>query len=335
MKIKKQLEHKIAGGRNSSCRKIFIHGDKLYISFLYDKGGFYESLIQCLRKDDFTVLWEHSYRHVVFSLFVSQHDTLIASFMDGKVKCLDLESGADLWEFESGCNIALISNESDGKVIVSGLSEGKTTWCIDAANGNVLWKTPNRGHSYVPIIHGNKIYNTVDHTIFCTNFEDGSAIWENREPETYLTNIHVFRDFVIATGHGIFNFYDLSTGSICGSAQTGTRDAIGWMTSENDRIYFGDEGGFFHCYKVHQSGSEVELEPLWKINAGHGIKRAAVIEGDHLYVAVENFGFLYLSKDKGEIVLEKKIKGEGSFLVLEEDKIYFGAKMSLFQFEIQ
>lgn len=333
MKIQKQLEHKIAG-RNSSCRGIVVADGKLYVAFVYDKEGFYESLIQCLDSSDFTILWEYSYRHVVFSMFISQQDTLILDFMNGQVKAFDLENGTVLWEFETqGTNIGIISNEMEGKVVVSGIHTGPTSWCIDTATGALRWKSGKKGHAYVPVIHGDKVYNTEGHEIFCLNFSDGALVWENREPETYLTKIHVFNQVVIATGHGILNFYDQS-GKLLGTTRTGSSKAIGFIVSEEDKIYFGDEGGCFYCYQLEATPEEVKASQAWKIEMQAGITKPAIMEGHRLYIAVEDYGLLIVSKDSGEILLEKKIKGKGAHIAVDKDRIYFGGKVSLGRYQL-
>lgn len=333
MKIKKLLEHKIEGGRNSGARNILPHGSRIFVSFLYDKGSFYESVLKCLNIEDFSVVWEYKHPHVIFSLLISQHGTLIASFMNGNVKAFQLETGNIEWEFKvEGTNIGMLSNESEGKIVFSRLHQPQTTWCIDTENGNTLWNVPVSDHSYVPHIWQNKVYNTAGHYIFCTSFANGSTIWENKEPDTYLTNNHIFKDLVIASGHGKFNGYDLQTGQLRFTAQTGSGKAIGSMVSQNDCIYFGDESGAFYCYQI--TGTAATLQ--WKIQTGAAeVRRPAIIDGERLFIAAEDFGFLCIDKHTGATILAKKAKGKGSAIAIHENKVYFATKMTLFAFEMQ
>ena len=323
MDIKTTKEYKLKGERNNKPRQPLIWNDKLYVIFVYDKKGFIESRIQCLSLDKFDLLWEYQLSHVINNILISDNNTLIASFMNGSVASFNLENGQEIWRFTTEeSNIGPISNEYKHKIIVSGIQARATsTWCIDTINGNVLWKQSNTGHSYIPKIYNDLIYNCIGNDIFCMNLENGLIIWTQNEPSTYLFNPKIFKQFVIASGHGVINIYDLRLGQMLTRIETGEQSSIREIINDEENIYFGDENGYFYSYNL----SNLDAKLNWKLQTGGKIQTIPAISGQNIFLLNDASKLFAIDKNSGEPVFEKKLKGEGNIsgVTLANDKIYF------------
>ena len=60
------------------------------------------------------------------------------SSVDHQVRCLDVKTGAELWSFFTDAPVRLAPTVADGRVFVG--SDDGYAWCLDAANGKLLWK---------------------------------------------------------------------------------------------------------------------------------------------------------------------------------------------------
>lgn len=323
MDIKTLKEYKLKGERNNKPRQPLIWKDKIYVVFVYDKKGFIESRIQCLSLDKFDLLWEYQLSHVINNILVSDNNTLIASFMNGSVVSFNLDNGQEVWKFKTEeSNIGSISNEYNHKIVVSGIqAEATSTWCIDTINGNVLWKQSNKGHSYIPKIHNDLIYNCIGNDIFCLNLENGLTVWTQNEPNTYLFNPKIFGQFIIASGHGVINIYDLQSGQILTRIETGEQSSIKEIINDEENIYFGDEKGYFYSYNL----SSIDAKLNWKLQTAGEIETIPAISEQNIFLLNNASKFYVIDKKSGIVVLEKKIKGEGNIsgVTLSNDKIYF------------
>lgn len=323
MDIKTIKEYKLKGERNNKPRQPLIWNDKLYVIFVYDKKGVTESRIQCLSLDKFDLIWEYQLSHVMNNILVSENNTVIASFMNGSVVSFNLDNGEKVWEFKTDeSNIGPISNEYKHKIVFSGIQARATsTWCINTIDGNVLWKQSNKGHSYIPKIHNDFIYNCIANDIFCLSLENGLTVWTQHEPSTYLFNPKILGKFVIAGGHGLINIYDLQLGQIITKIETGEQSSIREIINDEENIYFGDEKGYFYSYSL----SNIDSKLNWKLQTSGKIQTIPAISGQNIFFINDDSKFYAIDKNSGVPIFEKKLKGEGNIsgVTLANDKIYF------------
>lgn len=327
MQIKVLKEYKLSGERNNCPRQPILWNNRLYVIFVYDKKGGVESKIQCLDLETFDLIWEYKHSHVINNILISTQNTLLASCMDGTVLCFDLKNNQQLWSFKTEeSNIGAISNEDKNKIIFSGIqSKASSTWCLDIQDGKVLWKQPNKGHSYIPKIYNGKVYYSIANDIFCLKLENGMPIWSQNEPTTYLFHPKIFEDFVFVSGHGLINIYDVINGELKTSIKTGKRSSIREVIYDNKCLYFGDEEGYFYCYELTFFNLAIEASLKWKLSTNGSIQTIPAIEGENIFVFNDASKLFVLNKNNGEVIIEKKIKGKAgiSGITILNDKIYF------------
>ena len=323
MDIKILKEYKLKSQRNNQPRQPIIFGDKIYLIFVYDKKGFVESKIQCLNIITFGLIWEFTQNHVINNILVSSGNTLIAGCMNGLVLNFKLENGEEIWRFKTDeSNIGPISNEYQMKIVFSGVQARATsTWCLDIQNGNTLWKKSNNGHSYIPKIFDGYLYNCIGNDIYCLNLTDGLQVWTEHESTTYMFNPKIFKNFILASGHGVLNFYDLQTGKLKIRIETGVQSLIRETISDDNNIYFGDAKGFFYSYEILKTEATLN----WKIATEGSIQTVPAIIDKNIFVLNDSSKLLTIEREKGVIINEKKVKGEGNIsgVTIYNKKIYF------------
>lgn len=321
--------YQLKGERNNSPRQPLVVGDNVLVIFVYDKKGFTESRVQCLT-EDFSLVWEYQHPHVINNLILTSNNKLLASCMDGQVICFNVENGEQLWRFDNtDSNIGALSNESAGRVVFAGVQGGATsTWCLNTHDGSLAWKQSYKGHSYTPKIHNNLVYNCIGNNIACLNLTDGALVWTQTEPKTYLFNPKVFKEFIIAAGHGIVNFYDLKTGQLKNTLETkvtGLKSSIKEIFTDESNIYFGDESGCFYCYMYPNFIDVLEIKLKWKLDTGGAISSVPAIKSDEIFLINDGCQFLAMDKKTGQATLKKKIKGKANIsgITINKNRLYF------------
>jgi outer membrane protein assembly factor BamB len=331
MKIKNVLEYKLKGERNNRPRRPLIISDKVFIIFVYDKKGFIESRIQCLDIADLSLKWEYTHPHVINNLVSTGKNDLIAGCMDGELLNFNAHDGTVIWKFKvPKGNIGLVSNEENTRVVFSGIQGNKSTWCIDTASGEVLWTVPNDGHSYRPYIYQGKILNSIGNDLYCLDLHSGETVWKVSEPSTYLFNPGVVSNLVMASGHGLINFYDLSTGKLVSSIQTGqptdaAESGIREIIFDEHAIYFGDAKGLFYSYSLPDAQNGYHTKLRWKTETNGAIESIPAFYQNAILVINNGKQFLRIDKNSGDVTQEIKTKGEAgtSGITVDKDDIFY------------
>lgn len=329
MNIQINQTYQLKGERNNAPRQPLMVDGKLFLIFVYDKKGFTESRIQCLT-ESLDLVWEYKYPHVINNLILTCNNNLLASCMDGQVISFNTENGNQLWVFNNtDSNIGALSNESAGRVVFAGVQgRAASTWCLNTNDGSLAWKQSYKGHSYTPKIHNNLVYNCIGNNIYCLSLIDGSLVWMQAEPETYLFNPKIFKEFVVATGHGLVNFYNFKTGQLTGLLETkvtGLESYIREIIADDGNIYFGDASGCFYCYMCSNLGDVLDVKIKWKLETGGAISSIPAIQGDEIFLINDDCKFISVDKNTGKPKFEMKIKGKANIsgITINNSHLYF------------
>ena len=339
MQINTILEYKLKGERNNRPRVPIIFTGKVFVIFVYDRKGFLESKIQCLSIDSFSLLWEYIHPHVINNLVVSETGSLLASCMNGEVLSFSIQDGAVIWRYRTlSGNIGSISNEVNSRIVFSGIQGSQWTWCLDTNTGTEIWKVKNSGHSYQPSIFEDKVVNSIEHQLFCLDLSSGKTIWKVSESKTYLFNPIVAKNMAICSGHGLINFYNIESGKLISTIQTGQptneRESSIWrVTADESSIYFGDAKGFFYSYSFPHLNSfsflslnsRKNTSQRWKIETKGGIESIPAFFQDSILVINNGNQFLRIDKSNGHIIQETNTKGEAftSGVTVAKDLIFY------------
>ena len=324
MKAKKLFEYKLKGERNISSRRPLLIGNRLFVSFIFDKSGFVASKVICLNTDSFEQLWEYDYAYVINNLLVSSNQTVLVCSMGGKMMELNPKNGElmQTHEFEmdgNGASSQIVNN----KVVVGGVQRTSVTNCYDLSSTQLKWSFDNGGHSYRPLIHDNKVFQCTERHINCLDFETGEPIWKATEERTYIFNPVAIDQIIIAAGHGLLNFYDSQNGELLHQIETGIRESIREIVVMDNFIYFGDSSGKCYCFKI-TSTPQVSSELIWEQQTDGGIESAPAFFKEDILFINDNKKLLSLNRVSGELNWTFNTKGEAgiSGILVDGEDIY-------------
>jgi outer membrane protein assembly factor BamB len=316
MKVKKIMEYKLKEERNITSRHPLIIDDKLIVPFIFDKKGFVSSRIICLNKSNFEVLWNFDYSFVINNILKSPANNLLVCCMDGKLLEIDINDSNSISSFDLKMDRnGQSSIIEDDKIIISGVQGTKITNCFDFKSSQIKWTFDNGGHSYIPHISKDKVYQCTEHNIRCLDLNSGDLIWEANEETTYIFNPVSFKDMIAVGGHGLVNMYDSNNGKLLHQIKTENRESIRNIISKDDCIYFGDSSGVFYAYQIDRKkrfleSSKTYSELLWKFQSNGGIESMPAIYGENVMFINDDNKLICLKIRSGEFNCDFNTKGK-------------------------
>lgn len=253
---------------------------------------------------------------------------------------LDQETGEVIW---SKLTIKGMSSPAlyDGKVLV-GAANGRV-YCLDAENGNVVWKTMVQPNPWRQSITSSpKVWN---HQVFIGTFnemggnasvvsldiETGSIIWEYETASVYASSPAI-QDGVLYVGiAGTAIDYGMSFDAPHGLlALSATNGSFLWMFDTDERVMsspaVNNENIFFTSWdgNLYSVGTDGTLN--WKKQIGESTSSPAVSD-DELFVGtglLGQSGKLLAYQMDGTLLWEYEVEGPiQSSPVVADGKVYF------------
>lgn len=263
--------------------------------------------------------------------------------------CLDVNTGATIWEFHTATSIKNNFYINDGVVVVqdsSGIVYG-----FNANNGSKLWETDLQLVTYRYTLHGiigdgDKVYCGNSRFVFCFNIKTGEQLWKTNfgkgEPSPY--KMQIFGNQLII-GDNWRAYYSLNKNT---GKKNWTLDK--WINAQasafgyKDNIYLLNGGTIL---QINPSNGKILLEKEIKSNIGgeeHGynfnVGSIPVVDGNIAYIGTNDKGLIALNMDDLSVVWEchtgdnmiyatpysgKGSQGIQATVVIKGEQIYFGA----------
>ena len=332
MKLKKITEYKLKLKRNITPRNLLIIDDHLYIAFIFDQEGWINSRIICLDVEGFEERWSYDYPFIVNTIQKSPlSDNIISVCMDGIIEEIDSVEGVLLESFSLNVHrCGFSSSIVDNKVVVGGIQGSKLTTCFDLKEADINWTFDTGGHSYNPLIVEKRVYQCTENYLRCLDFDNGKLIWQAYEESTYLFNSEIFQGIVLASGHGLINFYSIIDGTLIYQIKTGvpgSGGAIRHITCIDEFIYFSDSADVMYCYKILKLSKsfEIDIKLVWTYQSNGAIASKAKVYKNYLIFTHANKELLVLDRITGQLVASSKLKASAEtsdLLVQDNGAIY-------------
>jgi len=272
-----------------------ISGGNLYI-------GSAAKRLYCLDVETGKLRWSYSVRDWIRSRPACKGNKIYITTMDGTLYCLrDKGLRAELeWKTKVGTH-QIFSDLvlSDEKLFIT--SSDLYVWCIDAENGNVIWRhslmecfyKENRrvfadqlaGGTYYqssPTVADDKVFiGTPSHFVFALDFKSGKEVWR------------------------------FEVGGAISSAPA----------FSNGRIYFGQQGGEEHFYCINASDGSL----MWKQTLGW-VWASPNISGGKIFIPAVN-GYVNCLREKDGAILWRHRTNGGAHPCppVEDGIVYFGS----------
>ena len=217
---------------------------------------------------------------------------LFVATNDGHVYALNAANGGIVWgpikvpEFGSYAQLNTPVKYADGKVYVGSWSGNKTYYCLDAGNGNVLWKRPSTsGGGYywagACVVGDYLVFGDDMSVLTCVYKDSGLLVDEINLKER-----------------------DASTRYVHSSVT---------YNPETQRVYFTDEGG--HCWAFDFDSQTGKLTYFWHKKLGLFSTSTPAVYNGRVYVGTGIYtlaGKLYcLEEATGDVVWEFTPTDEG------------------------
>lgn len=208
-------------------------------------------------KDYFNGSFKPDFWDFYLSSPVANNNFVYFGSSDSHIYALDIESGKEIWKYQTGGSIHSSPAVSDNSLVVG--SWDSKVYCLDATSGRKKWSyaTDMDLESYIwlgvqasPSIKEGVVYiGSRDAKLYALNLDDGDPVWVNNNFErSWMPSSAAIDENNIYTGSSdSFSFYsiDKKTGSINYSTPTNAYtfsspaidQEMAYIGSANGRLY--------------------------------------------------------------------------------------------------
>lgn len=212
-----------------------------------------DNVLVALRADSGDEAWRakrpahNSYVTPMVYSIAGQEVVLISG--SNSVAAFELSSGKELWSTETGAEMAVGSMVTDGqRAFVSGGWPQRTTVCVNATSGDVVWQ--NDAATYIPsmLVHDGYLYAVTNDGIgYCWNAETGEQKWRKRLGGNYSASLTLVNNHILAVNEdGMTKVFRASPDEldiIAENQLSGLTRATPAICG--DRIYFRTDDGLY------------------------------------------------------------------------------------------
>ncbi|MEI6634627.1 MAG: PQQ-binding-like beta-propeller repeat protein [Chlamydiota bacterium] len=215
-------------------------------------------------------------------------DRVYAAAEDGRLYCLDAESGKAAWKFDArhndlsepalaGGRIYFTSSMREYSILDAELhrDDRAVLYCLDAKTGKEVWKKrfPERILT-APAISGGRLFiGRMDRRFVCLDAQSGDKIWEFPAGGTIRSSAALVDGTVIfGSDDGFVYCLDAERGRRIWKADL--KAAVGASPAvSGGRIFLGAGDGTMHCLDVATG------KGIWKAKGGKAIVATAAVGG--------------------------------------------------------
>ena len=221
--------------------------------------------------------WHKSLKGGLYSTPVTDGESLFIGDDVGMFYCLDLETGATQWTFETGMRIVGSPAVADGVVVFG--SANYNIYGLDAKTGKQLWSyTTKQAVMGAATIHEGVAYiGGGDGRMFAFDLKTGTVKWSFDELKNYvLTRPLVYQDKLY---FGAWDTYlyalNLEDGSLAwkwsnGKSNPKLSPASVWPVAADGKIFITAPDRYFTCLDA-QTGAEVWRTNEYKVRETVGL----------------------------------------------------------------
>jgi outer membrane protein assembly factor BamB len=230
--------------------------------------------VYCLDADSGDYVWSVKNSDYAASSPIVADGKVIIGSMDGNVYCLDKDTGDKVWNYQIGIDIHSSPAVVKGKVYIG-------NYCLDANNGNKIWKS-EIGTSLVssPAVYNNKLYiGSYNEKVYCLDAGTGETIWSCHTGSMALQSSPAIAYGKVYVGTAFRYVYclDADTGDYIWSVKTGDR-LVSSPAVCDDKVYIGSFDKNLYCLDAYNGSKN------WNYRANETIGCSPAIAGGKVYI---------------------------------------------------
>ena len=256
---------------------------------------------------------------------------LFVPFLNGFVRCFDVNNGKMLWETQLPQPITGHLTFADGKLFIPA---SQSLFALNE-KGEIIWQRKLGGNlESRPLIKGKNLYiGAWDKNLYAINIENGEIIWQKEQARSRYYSPATCSPILWGNKLILTQPYDNSAkrGGLLALDDKGESiwqvdGNFGYSTPviDGDRLYIASMEGNLYC-------SSPEGKVLWKTNlANPCFNSRPVIKGENIYIVSFNDVLFCVDKKSGKIVNKRALAKDScctSTPVIVEDSIIVGDMM--------
>ena len=232
------------------------------------------------------------------------HDGIVyIGDLHGNLFAIDLESGREIWKYETDNQIMAAPNWwSDGsKTYILVGAYDYYLHCVDAATGRGVWKyeAQNYLHAAVAVEGNMAIFGGCDGLLHVVDIRTGKAA-SAIEIASYVAGSAGLDNgrAYIGDYDGMFSCVDYRSGEIKWQFESRDRQLpfIGSPSITGNRVIIGSRDRFIYCL------DKASGQPVWQRNTGHRVDASPLADRRNVLVANMRGDLMLLSQQNGDIV---------------------------------
>lgn len=209
---------RLANERRVFARRASVAGGTAYVTFSYDKRGFFESRLFALDLETGSEKWSYTVGHHTNEPVADANGTVYWSSFEGNVYALDA-GGSLLWKGPgTRSNISVPCLLGDDRLVVPEIAgAARATWCLHRGTGQTLWRFEHGGHARTVHCHGDRVLHdsfpagTDEASLYCLAAVDGRPVWSVTERGGFSDPV-LLGDRVIVLSQTAVQAYSLGEG---------------------------------------------------------------------------------------------------------------------------
>ena len=244
---------------------------------------------------------------------------------EGRVVCLETESGSLLWSSDPGGNIsspiAVGENAlyvASQKIADDGSDGGASLRAVDKMTGLTLWaRDYSRAFTSPLVLKEDRIYiGSSDGAFYALTTASGEIVWKVQTQDV-VRGCALAAEGVVYFGcdDGMMRGVDSRTGRELWKFQTGGK-LIGKPCSDGGAIYFGSADGFVYSVDL------VTAKLRWRARTGAAVEASPVLVHEHLVVgSFDNFIYCF-ARTNGNRIWKRRLDNRiAAAVIVEGDAI--------------
>jgi len=275
--------------------------------------------------------WRKRFDSPILTSPTLNQGNLFVPFLNGFVRCFDVNNGKMLWETQLPQPITGHLTFADGKLFIPA---SQSLFALNE-KGEIIWQRKLGGNlESRPLIKGKNLYiGAWDKNLYAINIENGEIIWQKEQARSRYYSPATCSPILWGNKLILTQPYDNSA-KRGGLLALDDKGELIWQVDGNfgystpvidgDRLYIASMEGNLYC-------SSPEGKVLWKTNlANPCFNSRPVIKGENIYIVSFNDVLFCVDKKSGKIVNKRALAKDScctSTPVIVEDSIIVGDMM--------